>query len=69
MQIGTQEHYDMIEMFDREYKHYRLDKETYDQWSKGRIYQHGEVNELFKAYCRGYSLARCVYQMNGDGAQ
>lgn len=62
MTIGSKEFYEIIEMFDKEYKGYRLDKEDKSMWMSGNVYQNGEVNMLFRAYQKGYSLARCVYQ-------
>lgn len=63
MQIHTQEHIDIIAMFEREHSG-RFDKETKSLWPMGRIYQDGQINELFLAYRRGYALARAVY-VNG----
>jgi hypothetical protein len=60
MQIKTQEHIDMLAMFEREYRG-RMDKERKELWAMGRIYQDGQVNELFLAYRKGYALARSVY--------
>lgn len=66
MQIHTQEHQDIMAMFEKQYKGFaRMDKEAKELWSNGRIYQHGELNELFKAYRSGYSHGRCVYLQQG----
>lgn len=51
----TKEHYDLMAMFEREFKHRRLDKEAKALWPKGVIYQDGHTNELFLAYRRGYA--------------
>jgi len=64
MQITSQEHYDVIAQFEKGNWGYRLDKEPKDQWAKGHIYQHGELNQLFLAFRKGYALAKCVYQTN-----
>ena len=56
MTLFSQEHYDLIAMFDREFRGLRLDKENKDLWSKGHIYQNGEVNNLFLAYRKGFAL-------------
>ena len=53
MSLLSAAHYEMIDFFDRHFSHLRLDKESKDQWAKGRIYQSGEVNELFLAFRRG----------------
>ena len=58
--LGTQEHIDLMAMFDREHKGRRLDKETRDNWSRGIIYQDGHVNELFLTYRKGYALGKAV---------
>lgn len=60
MELKSQEHIDLMAMFEREH-HGRMDKERKDLWPMGRIYQDGQVNELFLAYRKGYALARCVY--------
>ena len=62
MTVGSKEFYEIVEMFDKEYKGYRLEKEDKTMWLSGNVYQNGEVNRLFMAYQKGYSLARCVYQ-------
>lgn len=60
MTIGSQEHYDIIEMFDREFKGHRLDKEAKEFWARGHVYQHGEVNQLFLAYRKGFAFAKAI---------
>ena len=64
MQIHTQEHIDMIAMFEKDHRG-RFDKEPKSLWPMGRVYQDGQLNELFLAYRRGYALARAVY-INGS---
>lgn len=56
----TQEHYDLMAQFDREFKGERLDKEAKSFWAQGAIYQDGQVNKLFLAYRRGYALGKVV---------
>jgi len=53
MSIFSKEHYELLQSFEREFKHHRLDKEAKDLWSKGHVFQDGHVNELFLAYRRG----------------
>lgn len=56
--LFSQEHYDLIEMFDREFYDMRLDKEAKDIWAKGHIYQSDETNRLFLAYRKGCAFGR-----------
>ncbi len=59
MGLFTKEHYELLEMFEREFAgEGRFDKEAKELWSKGYIYQHGDMNRLFKAYRRGYALGK-----------
>lgn len=60
MQIKTAEHYDIIEFFDRQHKHLRLDKEAKDLWVKGNVYQSGETNSLFLAFRAGVAYGKAV---------
>jgi len=65
MQIHTKEHYEIMDAFERAFKHEprfkngRLDKEDKAMWSKGAVYQDAEVNVLFLAFRRGaaYGIA------------
>lgn len=65
MQIGTTEHYEMISGFEKHMKtspiRARFEKEEKEHWNKGRIYQCGNTNDLFRVYSAGYALARCNY--------
>ena len=63
MMLKTKEHIDLIEMFEREFSG-RKDKERKDFWPIGRIYQDGQVNELFLAYRRGYAFGKAT-NLNG----
>ena len=60
--LGTKEHYEMIENFDRFHKFLRLEKEPKNLWSKGVVYQDGHTNEKFKFFLAGYALAKSIYQ-------
>lgn len=61
MEIGSKEHCEMIEAFEK-FKPGRLDKEADPKlWKIGHIYQDGEVNKMFKFFANGYSFGRCVY--------
>jgi len=60
MSVSSKEHYELMTMFEKEFKGYRLDREDKSFWSKGNIYQNGETNALFLAYRRGYALGVSV---------
>ena len=56
----TKAHYDLMGLFEREFKHRRLEREEKALWTKGVIYQDGQTNELFLAYRRGYAYGKTV---------
>jgi hypothetical protein len=57
MTIGSKEHYDIMQQFEKNYNCVPLAKEQDKElWKQGYIYQNGDVNNLFKAYRTGYSL-------------
>lgn len=56
--LKTKEHYDLMAMFEKNFKHRRLDKEPKELWHKGIIYQDGHVNELFEVYRLGYAFGK-----------
>ena len=58
MKVGDREFYELIAMFDKEFKGYRIDKESRDYWRSGNVYQSGETNSLFIAYRKGYLFAK-----------
>lgn len=62
MTVGSQEHYELIAMFEREDWGMRLDKEEKAMWPKGYIYQNGETNRLFLAYRKGYAYGKATSQ-------
>lgn len=62
--LKTQEHIDLIAMFEREFSGHRLDKEPKNLWTIGRIYQDGQLNEIFLAYRRGYAFGKATH-ING----
>lgn len=62
MTLGSQEHYDLIFQFDKEFSHRRLDKEPKNMWKLGHVYQDGSANDLFLAYRRGFAFAKTVYR-------
>ena len=58
--LFTEEFYEILKMFEKEYKHLRLDKENKEQWNKRHIYQNGETNNLYLAYISGYALGKAI---------
>lgn len=56
MTLKSQEHIELMAMFERLFKGRRLDKEAKNLWPMGRIYQDGQINELFLAFRQG-----CAY--------
>ena len=68
MHLGTQEHYDIIDAFERAFKHNkrfrsgRLDKEDKTLWAKSTVYQDAEVNFLFLAFRHGVAYGKAMAQ-------
>lgn len=66
MQLHTQAHYDVIDAFERAFKHERsfrngrLNKEDKAMWSKGAVYQDAEVNFLFLAFRHGVAYGTAI---------
>lgn len=59
MTLGSQEHIDLIAMFERIYTG-RMDKEEKSLWRMGRIYQDGQINDLFLAFRQGVAYGKAV---------
>lgn len=59
MTLGSQEHIDLMAMFERIYKG-RMDKEEKALWRMGRIYQDGQINELFLAFRQGAAYGKAL---------
>lgn len=57
MRLFGKEHYDLMAQFESDCKDLctRFEKEDQSLWPKGHIYQHGETNNLFLVYRRGYA--------------
>jgi len=54
--IESKEHYELMEMFEKDFDYLRLDREKNKElWKSKQVYQSGEVNQLFLAYRLGYS--------------
>jgi len=64
MTIGSKEHYDILDAFDKNYSYMRLDRESKELWQSGIIYQDGETNKLYQSFILGYSLGRLIYKDN-----
>jgi ethanolamine utilization protein EutA (predicted chaperonin) len=61
--IGTKEHYDLLENFERNFKYLRLDREKNKElWKIQAVYENGETNMCYRAFLLGYSLAKSMYQ-------
>lgn len=57
MDLLSQEHYALMDLFEKTYNHKRLDREKDKSlWEKGFLYANGETNALFLAFRLGYSL-------------
>lgn len=65
MTVGSQEHYDIVEQFEKycaKYMRCRLDRNPREDWSgPAGVFESGETQELFKLYSAGYANGRCVY--------
>ena len=61
MRLFSKEHYELITQFDKEFKKEgRLDKEPKELWSRGRIYQHADINNMFLAYRKGIAYGKSL---------
>lgn len=60
MKLADKEYYEIMDMFEKEF-HGRKDREKdKNLWKLGHVYEHGEYNNLFKAYLKGYVLGKAV---------
>lgn len=69
MKIGSKEHYEMLDSFEKSARLYlrgRFEREDKSQWAKGNFYENGEVNQMFKVFSMGYAAARCIYLQGDD---
>jgi len=64
MTIGSGEHDEILENFEKNFKGMRFEKETQELQKKGQVYQCGETNKLYKAFIMGYSFGRVSYLNN-----
>jgi len=62
--LNSGEHDELIFQFEKDNKGIgRTDKEEKSNWSKGVIYQDGNVNDLFKIYRMGYAYGKCYQRL------
>ena len=60
--VGTKEHYDLLDHFERTTVG-RFDREEDKAlWKIGAMYQCGETNEKYKAFISGYAYGKSVYK-------
>lgn len=69
--LGTQEHYDLIDQFEKWYRKCsltrgRLDKEPKEMWCKGRIYEHGDTRAEYQAFIAGYAYGKTVQRLEAS---
>lgn len=65
MNIGSKEHYEILENFEKQFSQYNLTREeNKDLWKKGYVYANGETNKLYQGFLSGYAFARCIYFQN-----
>ncbi len=63
MGVDTKEHAELMAMFEKEFKHFRLDREPKHLWPQGIVYQNGYVNDLFLAYRKGIAYGRTAERL------
>lgn len=57
----NKEFYDLMEQFERDYHHLRMDREKDKTlWKTGNVYECGETNKTFLIYCMGYSYGKTI---------
>ena len=60
MKAHSREHYELMAQFEHAYPGRRHDREPKDIWPRGRVYQDGNMNDLFWAYQLGYAYAEAL---------
>ena len=67
MTAGSKEFYEVLDTFEMTANHMvrgRLDRvKDKEWWSRGQVYENGEVNELFKLFRAGYSAGKLAERM------
>lgn len=67
MTLFYKEHYELIEMFERQFKEFRLDKEDKSMWPRGHVYQSGVTNDAFLAFRHGYAFGVAAERNRKEG--
>lgn len=62
IQLGTKEHEELMRQFES-LKPGRIDRESKEFWSKGRVYQNGEVNNLFLMFRCGVAYGLMISRL------
>ena len=64
---GSHDHYELMDQFEMQFKHLRLDREDRNEFNYSRsiFYQDGLANDLFKAFRAGYVFGEFMHR---DGA-
>lgn len=59
MTMTGKDHYELMTQFEQQFSDRRLNRESKELWSKCRVYQDGQTNDLFLAFRRGaaYGIA------------
>ena len=60
MNLNSKDHYEMMEFFERQFPHFRLEHEPKEIWARGNIYQSGEANAAFIAFRAGVAYGQAI---------
>lgn len=60
MLLGTQEHENVMKMFEKKYGKCKLEREKKEFWPRGNLYCNGVINEAFRNFLDGYAMARLM---------
>jgi hypothetical protein len=58
MTVYDKEHYDLMTMFEKNFRGNDFGREPKELWAKGQLYENGETNALFRAYRDGYAFGK-----------
>jgi len=58
--LKSKEYHELMAQFEKEFKGWRLDKENKELWQRGIVYEDGHLNEIFKAYQKGYAFGKVI---------
>lgn len=65
MKIGTKEHYELMDFFERSFVKRDCQRESSDIQKIGHVYQNGEINRQFLAFRAGYAFGKSVGRDEG----